>query len=59
MSGRVTFVLELADGTREIELGGRGAYLVVPRGTWHTARDASAASLLFITAGEGTEHRQG
>jgi quercetin dioxygenase-like cupin family protein len=35
-----------------------GEYAINPRGVWHTADIAGAASVLFITAGAGTEHRE-
>lgn len=57
LSGRVTFVLEHPEGEQRLELTEPGAFVVVPRGVWHHAEDAAAATLLFITAGEGTEHR--
>ena len=34
-----------------------GAYVLVPRGTWHTAKTSTRCRMLFVTAGEGTEHR--
>jgi mannose-6-phosphate isomerase-like protein (cupin superfamily) len=58
LEGRVTFVLEVDGGERHVELAAAGTYVIVPRGTWHTARTSSACRMLFITAGEGTEHRQ-
>jgi hypothetical protein len=45
-------------GDKTIELAGSGAFVLVPRGTWHTARTRVPSQLLFITAGEGTQHRQ-
>jgi mannose-6-phosphate isomerase-like protein (cupin superfamily) len=57
LSGAVTFVLEQDGGTREVELGAQGAFVLVPRGTWHTAKVKSPSQLLFITAGEGTRGR--
>ncbi len=58
LEGAVTFVLETADGNRAVELDRSGAFVLVPRGTWHTARVTKPARMLFITAGEGTEHRE-
>jgi hypothetical protein len=56
--GPVTFVLFDADGgERQVDLAGAGAYVLVPKGTWHTARTSALATMLFITAGEGTQHR--
>lgn len=57
IEGAVTFVLELEGGNREIDLDECGAYAIVPRGTWHTARASRPCRVLFITAGEGTRHR--
>lgn len=54
ISGRITFVLE---GAGETELSAPGDFAFVPKGTWHTAHVAETATMLFITAGEGTEHR--
>jgi mannose-6-phosphate isomerase-like protein (cupin superfamily) len=55
--GAVTFLLEEALGTKEIELKDSGAYVVIPKGTWHTARTPGQCRMLFITPGEGTQHR--
>jgi quercetin dioxygenase-like cupin family protein len=57
LSGAVTFVLEQDGAAREVELGSQGAFVLVPRGTWHTARVRAPSRLLFITAGEGTRGR--
>lgn len=58
LSGSITLVLELADGSHsQVELREAGSFLLVPRGTWHTAKVAGTATLLFITPGEGTRHR--
>lgn len=57
LDGAVTFVLEGDGGERTVALRSAGDFLVVPAGTWHTARAAVPARVLFITAGEGTQHR--
>ena len=57
LSGSATFLLEETAGTREIELSKSGTYVLVPKGTWHTARAQGPCRMLFITAGEGTQHR--
>jgi mannose-6-phosphate isomerase-like protein (cupin superfamily) len=56
LSGEVDFVLEAAEGTRSVRLVDRGG-LVVPQGIWHTARVLRPSRLLFLTMGEGTQHR--
>jgi mannose-6-phosphate isomerase-like protein (cupin superfamily) len=57
LSGAATFILERPGGNETIDLGDAGAYVVVPQGTWHTAKARGPARMLFITAGEGTQHR--
>jgi quercetin dioxygenase-like cupin family protein len=57
LSGSVTFILEREGGHQAIDLDESGAYVIVPKGTWHTARARAASRMLFITAGEGTQHR--
>jgi oxalate decarboxylase/phosphoglucose isomerase-like protein (cupin superfamily) len=57
LSGSATFLLEEPHGTREIALSKAGTYILVPKGTWHTARTQEPCRMLFITAGEGTRHR--
>jgi mannose-6-phosphate isomerase-like protein (cupin superfamily) len=57
MSGSLEFALEVDAAVRHVELGRTGEFLIVPRGSWHTANVPVAARLLFITAGEGTRHR--
>ena len=58
LSGRAE--MRLRDGGRErsVLLDAPGAFVVVPRGAWHTARIGEPTSMLFITPGEGTENRE-
>lgn len=58
LEGAVTFMLEETGGNRALELGQSGDYLIVPKGVWHTARVRGPSRVLFITAGEGTRHRE-
>jgi mannose-6-phosphate isomerase-like protein (cupin superfamily) len=58
LAGAMDFVVEQADGEQTIRLRGRSA-LVVPRGAWHTARVLEPSEAIFVTRGEGTEHRTG
>lgn len=58
LSGRATMVLRTGAGEETAVLAEPGSYVVVPRGTWHTARVSEATRMLFITPGEGTEHRE-
>jgi hypothetical protein len=49
LSGAMDLVIEAPRGER------RG--LVGPGGAWHTARVLAPSEALFVTRGEGTEHR--
>ncbi len=57
LSGRVTFVLETSEGEKREDLTIPGDYVRVPQNTWHTAKTSTSTTMLFITAGEGTQHR--
>jgi len=56
MSGRFVVVQDLGEEHRRIELG-PGQAMINPAGVWHTADVIEAGVGLFITPGEGTEHR--
>ncbi len=58
ISGCATLVLEAQDGElSSLELATPGSFALIPRGAWHTAKISQESALLFITAGEGTQHR--
>ena len=57
MAGDVQMVFERTGGEEVVRLSKPGAYVIVPRGTWHTARTRTNAKMLFVTPGEGTDHR--
>lgn len=57
IAGEATFLLETPEGNRELRLNKTGDYAFVPRGTWHTAKTSVPTTMLFITAGEGTQNR--
>ena len=57
LSGEATLVLEESGQERSIEFTNPGAYVLVPRNVWHTARTAVPTTMLFLTPGAGTEHR--
>ncbi|HLU61634.1 MAG TPA: cupin domain-containing protein [Gammaproteobacteria bacterium] len=57
LEGDVEMILETPEGERRVHLDKPGSYAVVPRNTWHTARPRAMTRMLFITPGEGTEHR--
>lgn len=57
LEGDSDFVLETDEGEKTVRVSKPGEYVVVPRGTWHTARPRKPTSLLFVTPGEGTRNR--
>ena len=56
LSGAVTVVLEEAAGEQRVDLSAGEAYCV-PRDTWHRIEVREAGKIVFMTAGEGTEHK--
>lgn len=56
-AGEITLHQEQPDGSVAAVTLGPGEYAINPPGIWHTADVAGEATVLFITAGEGTEHR--
>ncbi len=58
MDGQMIVHQQLADGSTNSVTLGRGDYVINPRGAWHTADvTGESATALFITSGQGTEHR--
>lgn len=57
VAGSLTLHLEAGDGAVETTTLAPQQYVVIPPGTWHTADVAGEATALFITAGQGTQHR--
>lgn len=57
VDGAMTVHQELVDGATNTVTLGPGDYVVNPPGAWHTADVKGSATALFITAGEGTQHR--
>ena len=55
LSGRAS--LELEGRGIVAELSAPGTYVIVPRGTWHTAHTNVATKMLFVTPGEGTQNK--
>jgi mannose-6-phosphate isomerase-like protein (cupin superfamily) len=56
VSGRIDLVQDLPGGEHVIELH-PGQAAINPTNVWHTARVHQPGDALFITPGEGTEHR--
>lgn len=57
LSGVVDFVMEVEGQETLTRLETPASFVIVPRNTWHTARVISPATMLFLTSGEGTQHR--
>jgi len=56
LSGAAVLLLERPFGLQEVPLSGRAA-VVVPKGTWHTAKVSQPSRMLFVTMGHGTRQR--
>ena len=55
LSGRASFEFE---GRGHVaDLSEPGSYVIVPKGTWHTAHTDVPTHMVFITAGEGTQNK--
>ncbi len=57
LAGAVDFILETAEGEHKLEVRQPGEYAFVPKGIWHTANPLAPTTMVFITAGEGTQVR--
>ena len=57
VEGRIALLQQHADGSEaRVDLG-PGDYAINGPGVWHTADVAAPATALFITVGEGTQHK--
>lgn len=56
LSGLATIAIETSDGVQRHPMK-PGDALVIPAGCWHTAEVQEPGRMLFLTYGEGTEHR--
>lgn len=57
LTGAITLHQEATDGTVTQVTLGPHEYAINTPGIWHTADIEGSATVLFITAGEGTQHR--
>jgi len=57
LAGAVVMILEQDGKPVATSLEAPGEFVLVPKGTWHTAKVSASCRMLFITAGEGTQHR--
>ena len=56
-AGAMALTQEWPDGRRETVTLNSGDYAINPPGVWHIADVIEPATAIFITAGEGTQHR--
>jgi mannose-6-phosphate isomerase-like protein (cupin superfamily) len=57
LAGYADMILDL-DGSHQVStLAQPGAFVIVPKGIWHTARTSITTSMLFVTPGQGTENK--
>ncbi len=56
VAGEIELVQEV-DGDEVKTALAEGEYAINAPGTWHTANVSGRATAVFVTAGEGTEHR--
>jgi mannose-6-phosphate isomerase-like protein (cupin superfamily) len=56
LSGRADLVFDRAGSHQTASLAQPGSFVIVPKGTWHTARISVPTSMLFVTPGEGTQN---
>jgi mannose-6-phosphate isomerase-like protein (cupin superfamily) len=57
LSGRADMVLDRGGNHQTSTLAQPGSFVIVPMGTWHTARISTPTSMLFVTPGQGTENK--
>lgn len=58
IGGSVTLIQEKPDGSENHIVLEKGEYAINEPGVWHTADVVEKASVVFITAGMGTQHRE-
>lgn len=56
-TGAITLLQQRADGTITAVRLGAGQCAINPPGVWHTADVEEPSTAVFITTGEGTQHR--
>ena len=58
MTGDAELILAAAGGDIRVRLSEPGSFVIVPKGTWHTAKVHAPTKMLFVTPGQGTENRE-
>jgi len=56
--GDAEFVMRQNGVDSTVRLNSPGAFVVVPRNTWHTAIIHAPSTMIFVTPGQGTENRE-
>jgi mannose-6-phosphate isomerase-like protein (cupin superfamily) len=57
MSGEATMILDRNGSEDVVHLRVPGSFVIVPKGTWHTARTSTPTRMLFVTPGQGTRNK--
>jgi mannose-6-phosphate isomerase-like protein (cupin superfamily) len=57
LEGDTDFILRIDGKDVTVRVHQAGSYVVVPKGTWHTARPHAPTRMLFVTPGEGTQNQ--
>lgn len=57
MSGKLDVLIEQAEQQQRVPLRADGPGVIIPAGAWHRTVVIEPGRLMFITWGEGTEHR--
>jgi hypothetical protein len=58
LTGDADMILYTDSVERRIRLNIPGSFVIVPRATWHTAKERARSTMLFVTPGQGTENRE-
>jgi mannose-6-phosphate isomerase-like protein (cupin superfamily) len=58
LSGDADMILDTGDGRQRFRLNAPGPFVIVPKGTWHTAQVHAPTTILFVTVGQRTENRE-
>ena len=58
LCGDADMILDADDGEQRVRLNTPGSFVIVPKGTWHTAKVHAPTTMLFVTPGQGTENRE-
>ena len=58
IAGEADMVFAANDGDQTVRLSEPGSFVIVPRGTWHTAKVREPTQMMFITPGQDTDNRK-